>query len=224
MTTNNKKLFLLLGTTLFTQATTSLVGGLIGFGPRFDTSNTASALNSIASNIGGVYIGIFLQLVTALVIVALAAAFYQAGKGINKTVAIIAFGFYITETVVHIVTQIVTFALSATAAQFAAGGDASLLTIGEILLRTREFCGAITMMPFGLGAILFYYLITKSKVLPKWLGGYGIITVSFILVGWSLQAFGVPFPFALYVPYVPFEWVAGVYIFIKGTIIEKGTN
>ena len=112
MTNNNKKLSLLLGITLFAQATTSLVGGLIGFGPFVDTSDTTAALNSVANNINGIYIGIFLQIVTALVIVALAAALYQAGKSINKTVAIIAFGFYVTEVVVHIVTQMVTFAFA----------------------------------------------------------------------------------------------------------------
>ena len=72
------------------------------------------------------------------------------------------------------------------------------------------------MMPFGLGAVLFYYLIMKAGVIPKWLGFWGIITVSFIFIGWTLQAFGAPIPFALYVPYVPWEWVAGVYIFVKG--------
>ena len=216
MTSNSKKLFLLLGITLFTQATTSLVGGIVGFGPFTDTSDTATALNSVANNINGMYAGVFLQIVTALVIIALAAGLYQAGKGVNKTAVIIAFGLYIMEAVMHIVSQLVVFAFAEVGRQYASSGDTALITIGEILLKTRDFSGAITMMPFGLGAMLFYYLIMKAGVIPKWLGLWGIITVSFIFIGWTLQAFGAPIPFALYVPYVPWEWVAGVYIFFKG--------
>jgi len=72
------------------------------------------------------------------------------------------------------------------------------------------------MIPFGLGAVLFYYLIMKADVIPKWLGYWGIITVSVILLCAPLTAFGVSVPFVLLVPYVPWEWVAGVYIFIIG--------
>ena len=71
------------------------------------------------------------------------------------------------------------------------------------------------MIPFGVGAILFYYLLMKAKVLPKWLALWGLITVPLILVCVTLQTFGVAIPFALFVPYVPFEFFTGVYILIK---------
>ena len=223
MTTNNKKgLFLLLGITLVTQATTSLIGGLIGIGPFTNTGDMAAAMNNIAGNINGVYIGIFLQIVTSLVIVALAAALYQAGKSAGKTVAIIAFGLYLTETIVHFVGQFVIFGIAEVSTQFVSTGDASLLAAAKLLFASRDFIGAITMVPFGIGAILFYFLITKTKTIPKWLGIWGIATVSLILVGWSLEAFNVvSVPFALYVPYVPWEWVAGIYILIKGIKMTK---
>jgi len=214
---NKKSLHLLLGLALVTQATTSLVGGLIGIGPFTNTGNMADTMNSIAGNIGAVYAGIFLQIVTSLVIIALAAALYQAGKSVSKSTAIIAFGCYLTEAIVHFVGQVVIFGIAEVSRQFVSTGDASLLTTVKLLFATRDFIGAITMMPFGLGAILFYFLITKAKVIPKWLGIWGIVTVSFILVGWSLEAFNVvSVPFALYVPYVPWEWVAGIYILVKG--------
>ena len=206
----------MLGISLITQATTSLTGGLVGVGPFTETGSATAAMNSIAGNINGVYIGIFLQIVTALVIVALGASLYQAGKHISKTSAIIALGFYIVEAVLHIVCQMIVFALAKVSTDFAANGDAALVILGNLLLTSRDFCGAITMMPFSLGAILFYYLIMKANVIPKWLGLWGLATVPFILVGWPLEAFGVSVPFALYMPYVPWEWVAGVYILIKG--------
>ena len=222
MTSNKKNLFLLLGISLVSQATTSLVGGLVGIGPFTETENMTVAMNSIAGNIGGVYAGIFLQIVTALVIVALGAALYQTGKHISKTAAIIAFGFYLTEAIVHIISQVPIFSITEVSGQFASTGDVALLPIAKLLFAIRDFTGAITMMPFGLGAILFYFLITKAKVIPKWLGIWGVVTVTFILIGWSLEAFKVTsVPFALYIPYVPWEWVAGIYILIKGISIKS---
>ena len=216
MSTNKKSLYLLLGISLIIQATTSIIGGLIGFGPFIDTSDTAAAMNNIAGNINGFYMSIFLQIVTALVIVALAVALYQAGKGVNKTAAMIAVGFYLLEVVIVMFDQIIIFTITEVSQIFVSTGNATLFSIAELLFSARAFGGAIAMMPFGLGAFLFYYLIMKAGVIPKWLGFWGLITVPFIVVGWTLQAFGVSVPFALYVPYVPWEWVAGIYVLIKG--------
>ena len=223
MTTNKKGLYLLLGISLITQATTSLVGGIIGFGPFTDTADIPAAMTNIADSIGRFYTGIFLQIVTALVIIALAAALYQAGKHISKTAAIIAMGFYMLEVVIVVFNQMVIYGITEVSKQFAVSGDTGLIEIAKILFSVRSFGGAISMMPFGLGAILFYYLITKAGVIPKWLGIWGLITVPFILVGWSLQAFGVSVPFALYIPYVPWEWVAGIYILMKSISSKSKT-
>ena len=71
------------------------------------------------------------------------------------------------------------------------------------------------MIPFGVGAILFYYLLMKAEVLPKWLALWGLITVPLILVCVPLANFGIETSFALLIPYVPFEFFTGIYILIK---------
>jgi hypothetical protein len=221
MPENKKGLYLLLGVSLITQATTSLIGGLVGFGPFLDTSDAAAAMKNIAANINAFYAGIFLQIVTALVIVALAAALYQAGKGVNKTAALIAAGFYMLESVIVICDQLVIYAITEAGLKYSETGAAALPDIADLLLSTRAFGGAIAMMPFGVGAILFYFLIMKAGVIPKWLGLWGLITAPCVLAGWSLQAFGVSVPFMLYVPYVPWEWVAGIFILVKGLTVKS---
>jgi len=211
-----KSLYLLLGVSFITQATTSIIGGLIGFGPFTDMVNISVTMNSVADNIGRFYASIFMQIITAIVIVVLAAALYQAGKRTNKTAAVVAMGFYLLEVVILIFDQMLTFGVTELSRQYAANGDIALLPIAELLLSIKDFGGAISMLPFGLGAILFYFLIMKGQVIPKWLGLWGMIAVTFIFVGWTLQAFGMSMPFVLYVPYVPWEWVAGVYLLRKG--------
>jgi hypothetical protein len=161
--------------------------------------------------------------VTALVIIALAAALYQAGKGVNKTAAMIAVGFYLLEVVIVMFDQFIIFAITEVSQMFVSTGDTALFKIVELLFSARAFGGAIAMLPFGLGAFLFYTLIMKAGVIPKWLSLWGLITVPLIAIGWTLQAFGVSVPFALYVPYVPWEWVAGIYILVEG-LLGKNDN
>ncbi|MDR1072818.1 MAG: DUF4386 domain-containing protein [Treponema sp.] len=211
-----KSLYLLLGISFVTQATTSLVGGLIGIGPFTETENMPAAMNSIAGNINGVYVGVFLQIITALVIIVLGAALYQAGSHVSKSVAIVAMSFYLVEAMLLIIDQIMIFSIAEISYQFINTDETALINIAKLLFVSKDFGSAISMIPFGFGAILFYCLIMKARVIPKWLAVWGLITVPFVLVGSLLEALGVPVPFMLYIPYTPWEWVAGIYIFVKG--------
>ena len=219
-----KNLLILLGISLVTQATTSLISGLIGIGPFTDTVNTKAAMNFIIDKLGVIYSSVYLQIITALVIVVLGTALYYAGSQINKIAATIAMGFYMVEAMLVIIEQILIFAITEASRQYVISGDIMQTTLVKLLFALKDFCGAIAMIPFGIGAIIFYYLIMKAHVIPKWLGLWGLITVPIILIGWSLEAFGVAVPFALYIPYVPWEWIAGIYIITKSKSITSRIN
>jgi hypothetical protein len=72
------------------------------------------------------------------------------------------------------------------------------------------------MLPFCVGAILFYYLLYKSRLIPRVLPVWGLVSVAVVLVATVLVISGYRVPFLVYVPYVPFEWVVGTWILIKG--------
>jgi len=158
-----------------------------------------------------------LQIVTALVIIVLGVALYNVTAHINKTAAGIALCFYVFEALFCAGGQICVFSLAEISRLYSSSGDTALSNIGSILLTCKEIAGGISIIAFGLGAILFYYLLMKTKVIPKWLAIWGLVTVPVVLVGYPLIVFGVPVPFALLVPYVPWEFIAGVYIFIRAS-------
>jgi hypothetical protein len=72
------------------------------------------------------------------------------------------------------------------------------------------------MLAFCLGAILFYFLLYQSRVIPRRLLLWGLITLLPLLAGTLTAIFGYDLPFILFVPYVPFEFVVGIWILIKG--------
>lgn len=215
LTKSNRGLLTFLGITFFTQAVTALVGGSIFMGPFDSNEITSTTLRTIANSTGTAYISILLQVITAVVIIMLGIAMYRAAGHKNKVMADIAMGMYIFEAILLCVGQVFIFGLLEVSQLYLVNGDANLLLLGKIMLSFREFAGQIAMIPFGIGALLFYYLIMKARIIPKWLGLYGLITVPFVLVCVPLMMFGVDVPFGFLVPYVPFEFFTGIFILIK---------
>ncbi len=211
----DKRLLQFFGMTLFTQAVTSLVGGSMFMGPFDSNELTDVTMRSIANTTSTAYVSILLQMITAVVIIMLGVAMYQVAGHINKTMALIALSLYIFEAVLLAVGQVFVFGLVEASQHYILTTDTNILAIGKLLLSCREFAGKIAMIPFGIGAVLFYTLLLKAAILPKWLALWGIVTVPLILVCVPLMAFGIDVPFALMVPYVPFEFVAGIVIMIK---------
>lgn len=214
-TNKSRRLYQFLGITLFTQAVTSLVGGSIFLGPFDSNEITNTTMRNIANSTGTAYVSILLQVITAVVIIMLGVAMYRAAGHKNKVMADIAISMYIFEAILLVVGQVFVFGLLETSQLYVINADANLLAIGKIMLSCREFAGKMAMIPFGIGALLFYYLIMIAGVIPKWLGLYGLITVPFILISVPLMVFGIDVPFGFLVPYVPFEFFTGIYILIK---------
>lgn len=73
------------------------------------------------------------------------------------------------------------------------------------------------MLAFCLGAVSFYFLLDKARIVPQWISLWGLVTVFPMLVGTITQMFGYTISFFFYLPYVPFELVIVVWILVKGT-------
>jgi len=75
--------------------------------------------------------------------------------------------------------------------------------------------------------MIFYCLLFKSDLVPKWLPLWGVITVPFVLAGAAISACGIHVPsgfLALAIPYIPFEFFAGIYILVRGFQPQSGRD
>ncbi len=205
----------LLGVSLFVQAMTSLIGGAVLYEPYVAKDDINMTMGNLVNNIDRIYSGILLQIVTALVIIILGIAIYQIAGYINKTMALAALSFYLLEAVLIVISQVFLLGLVKVSQQSMADGTAGLEMLGYALLSCRDIAAKIAIIPFGLGALLFYYLLMKAAIIPRWLALWGLLTVPFVLIGVPLSLFGVEVPFALFIPYVPFEFFTGIYMLIK---------
>lgn len=211
----NKYLDIFLGTTLLTQAITSLIGGSIFLGPFDNHTMNDLTLREIAANVSTGYTSILLQIITALVIILLAIAMFRIAGHVNLTLAYIGLLMYVFEALLLVMDQVLVFGLLEVARSYAETMNSGLFDLAANLYACSEFAGKMAMIPFGIGAIAFYYLISRAQVVPKWLGWYGMLTVILIMIGVPMMAFGIEVPYGLLVPYVPFEFFTGLYIIVK---------
>jgi hypothetical protein len=98
---------------------------------------------------------------------------------------------------------------------------ASLQTVGMLLLDVGDGLGHIVTIVFIIGALIFYSLLYRSKLVPRWLSGWGLIAAVPYLAPTMLALFGVSSPEStltniMFVPLFLQEMVLALWLIVKG--------
>ena len=218
MTTTSNKISRVLGIAFLLQFITSFSSGIFIKPLWLVPENISETMLKIAENPWALRTNILVDMLTALGVIFLGAILFTTLKKQNKKVALVALSFYILEAGLLASSRIATFSLLRLSQEFASAGQpVSMLVFGNIALEAMDFVGdTLHMLAFCLGAILFYFLLYKSRVVPRGLSLWGLITVFPLLAGTLTAIFGYDLPFILFLPYVPFEFVIGIWILVKG--------
>jgi hypothetical protein len=191
----------------------------------FVEGDIGATMLKIAANPTLMRTGLFLDMLTALGVTFLGVVLYLTLRKQNETMALTAMLFYVIEGILHAAGELDAISLLSLSQEYAATGQpAQLLFMGQAAYDAISFSGALMMLAFCLGAILFYYLLDKARIVPRWLSLWGLITVFPLLIGTVTAIFGYELPFILYLPYVPFEFVIGVWILVRGIRDEGHTQ
>jgi hypothetical protein len=94
--------------------------------------------------------------------------------------------------------------------------DASYFqTLGTLLLEAGDWIDHISAIVFSLGALMFYYLLYRSKLIPRWLSVWGLIGAALVLAVGVLGMFGHS-AMILWLPLAVNEMVLAVWLIVKG--------
>ena len=217
MNTKNK-ISRILGIAFLLQFVTSFSSGVFIQPLWLVPDDIAGTMLKIADNPGLLRINILVDMLTALGVIFLGAMLYLTLRKQNEKMALVGLAFYILEGALLAASRMGTFSLLHLSQEYAsAGGSEILLTFGSMALDAADFVGfTLHMLAFCLGGILFYHLLYKSSVVPRWLSLWGLITIFPLLVGTLAAIFNYELPFIIALPYVPFELVIGIWILVKG--------
>jgi len=220
---SNKKAARLAGV-LFMAGT---IAGIISLG--LFTSPVLSApdyLGSMAANESKILIGVLLELVMGIVLVGMAIVLYPVLRRHSPGVAIGYFGVRTVEFVIGIIGAISLLALVTLSKEFVGAGspDASQFqTLGMLLLAARDWGGHVVLdvAVFPLGALMLYYLLYRTRLVPRWISGWGLIGAIVYWAAGMLVMFDLivplePFHIALSAPLGVQELVLALWLIVKG--------
>lgn len=155
----------------------------------------------------------------------IAIAMYPALKESSPALALGAvIGRVVENAFILIATLCLVVLLSVSQQAVAAGtvGVVSATTASNLLLTVREWsCQFIAGFAFAVGSILYNYVLFKSRLVPRWLSGWGLFAVVSALIATLYAGFTQQFGFTtvnniLHIPIGLQEMALAVWLIAKG--------
>ena len=91
------------------------------------------------------------------------------------------------------------------------------LSHSPLLLGIRDGIYAVHGYIFGVAALIFYYLLYQSNLVPHWLSVWGFIAAILLILANLLEATGLASELMiLYLPIILNELVLAIWLLVKG--------
>jgi len=177
-------------------------------------------LANVFANEKQVIIGMFIELAWALSVVGIIVTLFPILKKLNEALALGFFGLRFMEAISTMIHTLILLSLLTLSQEYAAAGmpDASYFqTTGNLLLAAREWIFMIgSGIVWSLSALILNVLLYQSKLIPRWLSGWGLIGATLSFVAYLLQFFSIHLSEFLFLPIAVQEMVFALWLIVKG--------
>jgi hypothetical protein len=195
-------------------------------GPSLASStNTPDYLNQLAGHSNQTILAALLEFIWAAAGAGIAIGLYPLLKKYNAALALGSVGFRVVEAVFVLIGTLGLLSLLTLSQEFMAAGApaaASFQTLGMLLLALRDWqLHVISGIAFALGALMYYAILYRSKLIPRWLSGWGVLGVVLSLAATVLASFAQDFGMESVHTYLSMpiglnELVFAVWLIVKG--------
>ncbi len=219
---SNKKIARITGV-LFIIATAA---SLLGSGLTGSIVGAPDYLVQIAANKNLIVLGAILTFVAAAGSAGIAISLYPVLRKHNEGLALGSVGFRLVEGVFYIVSALGLLSLLSLSQEYAGAGPQAVPTfqvLGTLILEVRVWAGFVLgVIAFCLGAAMYYYVMYRSRLIPRWLSVWGLVALALVLSMALLIAFGerISGPSGmqvlLFLPILMQEMVLAVWLIVKG--------
>ncbi len=204
---------------LFIVATTaSLLGRVVLLDPILKGGDV---LAKVAANQTQVAAGALLGLVAFFASAGIAIALYPVLRRFGEGLALGSVGFRVLEAGFYSIGAIAVLSML-TLGTAEAGTSASFVhASGELLLAVRSWAGIVGTLAFYVGGLMYYIVFYRSRLIPRWLSGWGVVAVVMGFTASVLVVFQVITPMTapqivLNLPIFLQEMVLAVWLIAKG--------
>lgn len=186
--------------------------------------DNADYLETIDAHQGQLIAGAFFKIVAGFACAGIAMAFYPVLKARNPGLAIGSVGFRLMEGMLYVLGAVSALLLIPLSQDFLSAGSppASYYdTMGQLLTSSRDLTGLAGILAFYAGGSMYYVILYRTQLVPRWLSGWGLVSVALGLAAALLVLFRVVEPLSapqvvLNLPLAVNEMVLAVWLIAKG--------
>ena len=149
-------------------------------------------LTQVSANVNQVAGGALCYLIAAFGSVGVAVALYPVLKERSAGLALGSVVFRTIEAVMYMIAVVSLLSVLSLGQQITStgGADRALLqAVGNSLLSLRQHANVAGVFAFSLGALLYYSLFFQTRLIPRWLSGWGIVAIVAMLAACVLALF-----------------------------------
>jgi hypothetical protein len=205
-----------LGVAFVAQFTTSMAAAV--FSAKVIAGGAGGALATAAGDAQSVRATGLMELLTAAGIAVLTALLFTTLAELDRPRARVAQALWFVEIALLGVSGLGMYALAALGAQVASGAASAVSLAGAATVAFTLYQTAFTahMLFFCLGAPLWYSLLYRSGIVPRWLAGWGLLASLPLLPSMLLTLWDRSFSLGILpgLPYAPFELFVGVWLIV----------
>ena len=204
---------------LFIIGTVAGILSFVGMGPQA----TPDYLVNVSANGNQIITGALLVLIMGVALAPVPVLLFPILKKYNESLALGYVVFRVLEVVMYIGVVISWLLLLTLSQQYVQAGapDASFYqALGTLVKAAGEWIDPVLVIIFSISALILNYVFYQSKLIPRWLSGWGLIGATLHLAEGLLAFFGYPDISVLGIPvYLPIalqEMVYAVWLIAKG--------
>jgi hypothetical protein len=217
----NRKTAIIVGG-LYIVGTVAGILSLVFTGPILEE---ADYLTQVSANPHQIVLGALFVLTMGLALAMVSVMLFPVLKRYNETLAV---GYVVfrgaLEAATYLALVIGWLALPLISQQYikATAADASYFqSLGDFVLAAHGQISHVLTIVFILGALMFYYVLYQSKLVPRWLSGWGLLAAIPYFVSGVLGLFSILSPMSttqmvLVLPLAVQEMVLAVWLIVKG--------
>jgi hypothetical protein len=207
---------------LFIACSAASILSIVPLGSMLDTPVDFAML---AANDNQVVLTALIEFIWAATAAGIAIGLYPVLRKYNRSLALGSVAGRVVEGMLVLVGTLSLLVLLTLGQESVAAGSAaanSYQAAGDALLAVRDWVhGFIMSLSFVLGALMYYYVLYRSRLVPRWLSGWGLVGAALCLVATVYAGFTQEFGFStvntvLNIPIGVQEMVLAVWLIVKG--------
>ncbi len=179
-------------------------------------------LIQLSAHTNQVAAGVLLWIIGYFACAGIAIALYPVLRERSTGLALGSVIFRTIEAAFYLVGVVSLLSLLALGQQFRTAGAAdrtSLQVIGSLLVNVRDQAALVGVFAFCVGAFMYYYVFFQSRLIPRWLSGFGIVAIILMSTACVLALFSgnrITSYIPLAAPIALQEMVLAVWLIVKG--------